>query len=80
MFTIKICFRVWLEGVLPMVMDREVGAQEKCLQLLEDVILRNITTPSKYTYLSLSPSLSLPLPSSLTHSLCPPLFLSSIVI
>ena len=39
--------RVWLDAVLPMVLDREVGAQEKCLQLLEDVILNNITTLNK---------------------------------
>jgi hypothetical protein len=38
---------VWLDAVLPMVLDREVGAQEKCLQLLDDVILSNITTLNK---------------------------------
>jgi len=27
-----------------MVMDREVGAQERCMSLLEEVILDNITT------------------------------------
>ena len=36
--------RFWLDGVLPMVMDREVGAQERCMSLLEEVILDNITT------------------------------------
>ena len=39
--------RLWLDGVLPMVMDREVGAQEKCMSLLEEVILGNITTLDK---------------------------------
>ncbi|KAI0221272.1 Condensin-2 complex subunit D3 [Lamellibrachia satsuma] len=34
--------RIWLDGVLPMVMDRETGAQEKCLSVLEDVLLVNI--------------------------------------
>ena len=34
--------RIWLEGVFPMVMDREMGAQEKCLSVLEDVLLANI--------------------------------------
>ena len=37
----------WLDGVLPMVMDREVGAQERCMNLLEEVILDNITTLKK---------------------------------
>ncbi|CAH1786833.1 unnamed protein product, partial [Owenia fusiformis] len=32
----------WLDGVVPMVMDRETGAQEKCFEILEDVILSNI--------------------------------------
>lgn len=38
----------WLDGVLPMVLDREVGAQEKCLQLLEELLLANITTINKW--------------------------------
>lgn len=68
MYCTLLC-RVWLDGVLPMVMDREVGAQEKCLQLLEDVILNNITTPKRYS--SLPPShfiifLFFPLQSSLS--------------
>ena len=33
----------WLDGVLPMVMDMETSAQEKCASLLEEVILSNIT-------------------------------------
>ena len=37
----------WLDGVLPMVLDREVGAQEKCLQLLEELLLANITNINK---------------------------------
>ncbi|XP_064384274.1 condensin-2 complex subunit D3-L-like isoform X2 [Halichondria panicea] len=39
----------WLDGVLPMVLDREVGAQEKCLQLLEELLLANITNINKST-------------------------------
>lgn len=34
--------RLWLDGVLPAVMDREVGAKDKCLSILEDVILNGI--------------------------------------
>ncbi len=39
--------RCWLDGVLPMVLDREVGAQEKCLQVLENILLANITSIDK---------------------------------
>ena len=38
---------IWLEGVLPMVMDREMGAQEKCLSVLEDVLLANIVSAGR---------------------------------
>ena len=32
----------WLDGVLPMVMDKEPGGEEKCLQLLQEVLLDNL--------------------------------------
>ena len=35
-------FSLWLDGVLPMVMDKEVGGEEKAVQTLEAVILDNI--------------------------------------
>ncbi|RMX45333.1 hypothetical protein pdam_00000748 [Pocillopora damicornis] len=38
---------LWLEGVLPLVMDRETTAQEKCFQILEEVLLHNIVPLSK---------------------------------
>ncbi|KAJ7392191.1 Condensin-2 complex subunit D3 [Desmophyllum pertusum] len=38
---------LWLDGVLPLVMDRETTAQEKCFQILEDVLLSNIVPHSK---------------------------------
>ncbi|KAL5479917.1 hypothetical protein EMCRGX_G023519 [Ephydatia muelleri] len=34
--------RLWLDGVLPSVMDREAGGQEKCMSLLEQIILCSI--------------------------------------
>nr|XP_058971616.1 condensin-2 complex subunit D3-L-like [Pocillopora verrucosa] len=40
---------LWLEGVLPLVMDRETTAQEKCFQILEEVLLHNIVPLSKST-------------------------------
>ena len=36
---------LWLDGVLPMVMDREASAQEKCISILEEVLLSNINPP-----------------------------------
>ncbi|XP_028399882.1 condensin-2 complex subunit D3-like [Dendronephthya gigantea] len=33
---------VWLDAILPLVMDRETTAQEKCLSILEEIILQNI--------------------------------------
>lgn len=32
----------WLNGVLPLVWDKEMSIQDKCLELLEEVILSNI--------------------------------------
>ncbi|XP_063956965.1 condensin-2 complex subunit D3-L-like isoform X1 [Lytechinus pictus] len=34
--------RVWLQGVLPTVSDRESSASEKCLQLLQDLVLDGV--------------------------------------
>lgn len=34
--------RSWLDGVLPLVMDRESTLQEKCMETLEEIILSNI--------------------------------------
>ena len=48
LFLFLYCLSYWLDGVLPMVMDQESGAQEKCLQLLDDVLLNNITDLNKY--------------------------------
>lgn len=31
-----------MDGVLPMVLDREIGAKDKCLSILEDVLLDGI--------------------------------------
>ena len=44
--------RVWLEGVLPRVMDREGSVQEKCLEMLEDVIISNIAPLQRYVILA----------------------------
>ena len=35
-------FRLWLDGVLPSVMDREESVKEKCLSVMEEVILYGI--------------------------------------
>ncbi|XP_033638776.1 condensin-2 complex subunit D3-like [Asterias rubens] len=35
--------KVWLQSILPGVLDREVSAQEKCLQLLKEILLDSIT-------------------------------------
>jgi condensin-2 complex subunit D3 len=37
-----ILIELWLDGVLPMVMDKETSAQEKCISILEAIILSNI--------------------------------------
>ena len=42
---------LWLDGVLPLVMDRETTAQEKCLQVLEEVLLNNIVPYSRWVSL-----------------------------
>ncbi|KAL5479868.1 hypothetical protein EMCRGX_G023460 [Ephydatia muelleri] len=41
--------RLWLDGVLPSVMDREAGGQEKCMSLLEQIILCSIGTKRRTT-------------------------------
>lgn len=41
-------FSLWLDGVLSLVMDRETTAQEKCFQILEEVLLSSIVPHSKY--------------------------------
>ncbi len=40
--------RVWLDGVLPLVMDRESSAAEKCLEILDEVVLGNIVPYQRY--------------------------------
>ena len=40
--TFPLSLRLWLDGVLPMVMDKEASAQEKCISILETIILSNI--------------------------------------
>ena len=39
--------RMWLEGVLPMVMDKEAGGADKAVHVLEEVILDNILPPQQ---------------------------------
>ncbi|XP_062580228.1 condensin-2 complex subunit D3-L-like isoform X1 [Saccostrea cucullata] len=34
--------KCWLDGVLPLVIDRETTLQEKCMETLEEIILNNI--------------------------------------
>ncbi|KAL5006443.1 hypothetical protein ScPMuIL_015249 [Solemya velum] len=34
--------RMWLDGVLPLVIDRETSLQEKCFETLEGIVLNNI--------------------------------------
>ena len=38
---------LWMDGVFPLVMDRETTAQEKCFQILDEVLLSNIEPQSK---------------------------------
>ncbi|XP_068707976.1 condensin-2 complex subunit D3-L-like isoform X1 [Montipora foliosa] len=40
---------LWLDGVFPLVMDRETTAQEKCFQILDEVLLSNMIPQSKST-------------------------------
>lgn len=40
-------FSLWLDGVLPLVLDRETTAQEKCFQILEEVLLSSIVPHSR---------------------------------
>ena len=37
-----VLYRVWLQGVLPVVSDRESTASEKCLQLLQELVLDGV--------------------------------------
>ncbi|EDO46571.1 predicted protein, partial [Nematostella vectensis] len=39
---------IWLDGILPLVLDRETTAQEKCYQILEELILSKIVTLQRY--------------------------------
>ena len=41
-------FSLWLDGVMPMVMDKETSVQEKCFSLLEEFLLSQITPYSRY--------------------------------
>jgi condensin-2 complex subunit D3 len=43
----KLLHSYWLDGVLPMVMDRETSVQDICATLLEEVILKNIRAYEK---------------------------------
>ncbi|ESO91741.1 hypothetical protein LOTGIDRAFT_233338 [Lottia gigantea] len=45
--------QIWLDGALPLVMDRENTLQDKCCELVEDVIFGNLTTYHKH-YLQLA--------------------------
>ena len=47
MLCVSFTFSLWLDGVLPLVMDRETTAQEKCFQILEDVLISNVVPQSK---------------------------------
>ena len=47
LFHVWLTFSLWLDGVLPLVTDRETTAQEKCFQILEEVLLNNIVPQSK---------------------------------
>ena len=38
---------MWLDGVLPVIMDREEGAKEKCLSIMEDVILTKLVDTAR---------------------------------
>lgn len=38
------CCSLWLDALLPMVMDREAGVKEKCLTVLEEVLLQGLTS------------------------------------
>ena len=42
MFCIYNLCSIWLDAILPLVVDRETTAQEKCLSILEEIILKNI--------------------------------------
>lgn len=42
--------RYWLDGVLPMVMDPEVGAKDKCLSILEEVILGGVCEGEEFAW------------------------------
>ena len=41
-------FSLWLDGVMPMVMDKETSVQEKCFSLLEEFLLSQITPHTRY--------------------------------
>ena len=34
-----VCCSLWLDALLPMVIDKEAGVKEKCLTLLQEVML-----------------------------------------
>uniref|UniRef100_T1IIB1 non-specific serine/threonine protein kinase n=1 Tax=Strigamia maritima TaxID=126957 RepID=T1IIB1_STRMM len=38
---------VWVEGVLPCMVDRETSVQEKCIEVMENIILQNIVAFNK---------------------------------
>ena len=44
-------FSLWLDGVMPMVMDKETSVQEKCFSLLEEFLLSQITPHTRYAHM-----------------------------
>ena len=44
-------FSLWLDGVMPMVMDKETSVQEKCFSLLEEFLLSQITSHTRYAHM-----------------------------
>ena len=44
-------FSLWLDGVMPMVMDKEASVQEKCFSLLEEFLLSQITPHTRYAHM-----------------------------
>ena len=38
----NIFHRAWLDGALSLVVDREQSAQDKCLDILDDILMSNI--------------------------------------
>ena len=43
-----VCFSLWLDAVLPVIVDRETSAQEKCLELMDAVLLKHLVDTKRY--------------------------------